>query len=103
MFCNHVEFGTVEAAIEFLSSAGSEDDPVILNQLNSWTRQLMSSELVVDGIGSRCADTADELAGYLERFVKTVSAPEGEQAVPSLWPIVRIVRYNMVSALLDIY
>ena len=97
MFCDRKEFATDEAATAFLSLAESADDTILLNKLYSWTKQLMSSEKVIDGIATRCADTAVELGGYLERFVKTVSVPEGEPAVHSAWPLVKIVRYREVS------
>ena len=95
LLCTHKEFETDESATEFLSSAESADDPVILNRIVSWTKQLMAKELVVDGIGARNADTPEELSGLLERFIKPVSVSEGERPIASLWPIVRIVRYEI--------
>jgi hypothetical protein len=96
LFCNHKDFATDEAAMKFLSTAKSASDPVILTQLIARVKQLMATEQVVDGIGAGNADTAEELGQLIERFVKTVSVPEGEPPRASLWPIVRIVRYETI-------
>jgi len=96
LFCNHRDFATDEAATEFLSTAKSASDPVILTQLIARVKQLLATEQVFDGIGAGNADTAEELGQLIERFVKPVSVADGDPPRASLWPIVRIVRYENI-------
>ncbi|MCJ1399570.1 hypothetical protein MMC11_002772 [Xylographa trunciseda] len=101
LFRNRAEFATDQAATLFLSSATSENDETILDQLFSWTQQLVLMEEAASGLASYFADTAEELGGKLKRFVQTVSFPQGFDQVASFWPIIRIVRVGLRSRLLQ--
>ncbi|MCJ1396569.1 hypothetical protein MMC18_009460 [Xylographa bjoerkii] len=101
LFRDRAEFATDQAAILFLSSATSENDSTILDQIFSWTQQLVLAEQAASGLASYSADTAEELGGKLKRFVQTVSFPMGYDQVASLWPIVRMVRVGLRSRFLQ--
>ena len=93
LFRDRAEFSSNDAASMFLSSATSESDTIILERLFAWTTQLLLTEQAGSGLAFCCADTAEELGGKLKRFVQTVTYPTEHDQVPSLWPIVKIVRY----------
>lgn len=99
LFCNRTEFqrqGTFddEAVQEFMKSAKSPTDQAITSKFSHWTRELLAEYTCEENIASRYANTAEELSGMLEVFVKTVAGDGATSTKPSLWPLVRVIRSN---------
>ena len=95
LFANRQEFSNEERTREYLERAQSASDPKMLDQLCAWTQESISKYGAEGGIIRRSAYAPDELADEIERFVKSCRhlLDENDCHVPSLWPLVRIVRY----------
>ena len=95
LFANREEFSNEERTIEYLERAQSASDPKMLHQLCGWIQESISKCGAEDGIIRRSAYAPEELAKEIERFVKTCKhlLDENDCHVPSLWPLVRTVRY----------
>ncbi|KAF1998322.1 hypothetical protein P154DRAFT_621882 [Amniculicola lignicola CBS 123094] len=103
LFSNHPEFSDEATADEFLSSATSATDPVILNRLLKWTKNILCT-FVPDGKTTLTIE-ANTAAGLVERFLPfTRTVPYREfNGLPlnfSPWPLVRLVRVCIDSPIL---
>ena len=95
LFANREEFSNEERTREYLGRAQSASDPKMLDQLCAWIQASISKYGAEGGIIRRSAYAPDELANEIERFVKSCKhlLDEDDCHVPSLWPLVRTVRY----------
>ena len=95
LFANREEFSNKERTREYLERAQSASDPKMLDQLCAWIQESISKCGAKGGIIHRSAYAPDELANEIERFVKSCKhlLDENDCHVPSLWPLVRTVRY----------
>jgi hypothetical protein len=100
LFCNRKEFNSKEAALVFLRTAQSEDDPDILRVLNEWTNELLEAyDITSDCIETEGASIDDISRGTMI-FTNTVEFDDFEDPIPSLWPLVKVVRIGLDSPLL---
>jgi hypothetical protein len=95
LFAGHSEFADADAAEEFLSTAKSPSDPVVLNKLIRWTKGILNT-FVKDG-NSTVTLGADTAAGLVEKFIPfTRKVPygnfNGKPLTYSPWPFVRLIR-----------
>ena len=95
LFANREEFSNEERTREYLEQAQSASDPKMLHQLCGWIQESISKYGAEGGIIRRSAYAPEELADEIERFVKSCKhlLDENDCHVPSLWPLVRTVRY----------
>ena len=91
MFADREEFSTDERTHQFLEQA----HPEMLQVFSDWIQESISECGAEDGVIHRSAHAPDELARETERFVKSCrnSLDEHGCRIPSLWPLVREVRY----------
>ena len=89
LYAEYPEFHSEVAAQEFLDTATSDHDPMILDKLFTWSREVIASCEAKNSVVEKAADTAIELGGKIERFVKTWN---GDYVLPSPWPLVKLVR-----------
>ena len=106
LFADREEFRGQDRAQNFLRTAKSSSDSAILSDLVAWTENLISLIGGEGGIVHRSSDTTEDLALKLETFVGINSILENEngetlEALPSLWPIVKIVRVGLQSHFLS--
>ena len=106
LFADREEFRGQERARAFLRTAKSSSDIAILSDFVSWIENLISRIGGEGGIVHRSSDTTDDLAFKLETFVGINPILENENgetlaSVPSLWPIVKIVRVGLQSHFLS--
>ncbi|KAL8823400.1 MAG: hypothetical protein Q9191_005893 [Dirinaria sp. TL-2023a] len=97
LFCNRTEFqrqGTFddEAVQEYIKSAESPNKQAVTQKFFQWTRELLAEYSFEECIASRSANTAEELSGLLEVFLKTVGGDGESSTKPSLWPLVQVIR-----------
>ena len=102
LFADREEFRSQERARNFLETAKSSSDSAILSKFEVWIANLISLIGAEGGIVHRSSDTTEDLAIKLEAFVGMNPILEDEngetfEAVPSLWPIVKIVRVGLQS------
>ena len=106
LFADREEFRSQERARNFLETATSPSDSVILGKFEIWMASLMSLIGAEGGIVHRSSDTTEDLTFKLETFVGMNTILEDEngetlEALPSLWPIVKIVRVGLQSQFLS--
>ena len=106
LFADQEEFRSQERAQNFLLTAKDPSDCLILGKFEVWIASLMSLIGAEGGIVHRSSDTTEDLAFKLETFVGTISTLEDDngetpEALPSLWPIVKIVRVSLQSHFLS--
>ena len=106
LFADREEFRGQDRAQNFLRTAKSSSDSAILSELVAWIENLISLIGGEGGIVHRSSDTTEDLALKLETFVGINSILENEngetlEALPSLWPIVKIVRVGLQSHFLS--
>ena len=89
LYAEYPDFQSEEAAQEFLDTATSDHDPMILDKLYTWSREVIASCEADNSVVERAADTAIELGGKIERFVKTWN---GDDVLSSPWPLVKLVK-----------
>ena len=91
LFADREEFRTEERTHQFLEQA----HPEMLQIFSDWIQESISECGAEDGIIRRSAHAPDELARETERFVKPCRHLLDEHGcrIPSLWPLVRVVRY----------
>ena len=99
LFCNRAEFQRQgifddEAVQEHMKSAESPTDQAIIAKFSHWTRELLAQYTGEECIAFRNANTAAELSGMLEVFVKITAGDEESRMKPSLWPLVRSIRFD---------
>ena len=110
LFADREEFSNEERTHEFLKQA-QQSDLKMLQIFLDWIQESTSTCGAKDGIIRRYAHAPDELARRIERFVKSCRhlLDERDCHVPSLWPLVRVVRiitnqaktYRVYSPLLN--
>ena len=95
LFADRDEFSDEERTKNSLEQIQSPSDPEMLQTLYGWIKESISKCGAEDGIIYRSAYAPDELAGETERFVKSCKhmLDEKDCHVPSLWPLVKQVRY----------
>ena len=106
LFADKEEFRSQDRAANFLLTAKDSSDCLILGKFEVWIASLMSLIGAEGGIVYRSSDTTEDLAFKLETFVATISTLEDDdgetpEALPSLWPIVKIVRVGLQSHFLS--
>ena len=106
LFADREEFRSQERARNFLKTATSSSDSAILSKFEIWIAYLISLIGAEGGVVHRSSDTTEDLAFQLESFVgmnPTLEDESGEtlEALPSLWPIVKIVRVGLESRFLS--
>ncbi|MCJ1377163.1 hypothetical protein MMC17_000255 [Xylographa soralifera] len=98
IYAEYPEFQSEEAAQEFLDTATSDRDPMILDKLFTWSREVVASCEADNSVVERAADSAIELGGKIERFVKTWN---GDDILSSPWPLVKLVKIGLHSVFLS--
>lgn len=103
LFADHESFRNQECATEFLRTATSKDDQVILQCFSKWIDEIMEMNKPQDGLIHLTASTPEELSSRLEPWVSSNSIveEEGYSQSPSFWSIVRIAKVGMRSSLLE--
>ncbi len=106
LFADQEEFRSQDRAQNFLRTAKSPSDSAILSKFVAWIEHLISQVGGENGIVHRSSDTTENLAFKLETFVGMNPILEDEngetlEALPSLWPIVEIVRVGLQSHFLS--
>lgn len=103
LFADRAEFKDESSATAFLGTAGSANDVTMLQRLLDWVKELVAEYCGQSGIIRRTGFTPDELAKEIERFVKPSSTlvDDDGRPVPSLWPIVSMVKVGLRSPLLE--
>ena len=106
LFADREEFRSQERVRNFLKTAKSSSDSAILSKFEVWIANLISLIGAEGGIVHRSSDTTDDLTLKLESFVGMNPILEDEsgetlEAIPSLWPIVKIVRVGLQSHFLS--
>lgn len=103
LFLNRDQFKNENSANRYIQKASSACDKDILEQLYQWVHESISKSGAQNGIILRSADAPDELANNIARFVKTCpdSVDDEGYSLPSLWPIVEVVRVGLRSPLLE--
>lgn len=94
LFADRPEFANEETITAFFATANSANDRTFLEKLCQWTRDAIRTYNGQNGTIYRNASTADRLAANTEPFVKISTSTKNEDGrpLPSLWPIVEIVR-----------
>ncbi|MCJ1285351.1 hypothetical protein MMC26_004691 [Xylographa opegraphella] len=98
LYAEYPEFYSEETAEEFLRTATSDHDPLILDKLLTWSREVIAGSEADNSIVEKTADTAIELTGKIERFVQTWN---GDFVLASPWPLVKLVRIGLHSTCLS--
>lgn len=106
LFADQEEFRSQERAQKFLLTAKDSSDCLILGKFEVWIASLMSLIGAEGGIVHRSSDTTEDLAFKVETFVGAILTLEDDngetpEALPSLWPIVKIVRVGLQSHFLS--
>lgn len=103
LFTDHTEFYDESSTKAFLGTATSADDAVILYRLFDWVQELIGKFCGQNGVIVRTGYTPDELAKNIERFVKPSSTivDDDGRSIPSLWPVVSMVKVGLRSPLLE--
>lgn len=103
LFAARENFRNESCASDYLSKATSKDDQEILQGFSTWVDELMNEQKPQNGLIYLTASTAEELSIRLEPWVTTKSMAEDDEysKTPSFWPVVRIARVGMHSALLQ--
>ncbi|MCJ1433884.1 hypothetical protein MMC27_003249 [Xylographa pallens] len=98
LYAEYPEFQSEEAGQAFLDTATSDHDPMILDKLYTWSREVIASCEADNSVVERAADTAIDLGGKIERFVKTWN---GDEILSSPWPLVKLVKIGLHSVFLS--
>lgn len=101
LFANRDEFRNEEAIECFFSTAKSAEDNDILHILQKWVEMTMVEYEADNGLLCLNAHTGEELAGKVEPFANTCTDVDDKgRPIPSLWPLVKIIRVGLQSRLL---
>lgn len=94
LFANREAFSNEQRTKEFLEQAQSPSDPNMLEKLFGWVQDSISKCGAEGGIVRRSAYAPEELASGIEQFVKSCKhlVDENDCYIPSLWPLVHVVR-----------
>jgi len=104
LFCAYPECQTKEATKEFLGTAASADDPMILSKLRGWTADILK-RLCDNGTSSIkfMAEAPDKLRMYIDPYTTTdfedFPPDKGLRCHP--WPIISNIVYNMKNPTLN--
>lgn len=106
LFADREEFRGQDRAQDYLRTAESSSDMTIISDFMVWMVNLISQIGGDDGTVYRSSDTTEDLGFKLESFVGMNPILENEngetlEALPSLWPIVKIVRVGLQSHFLS--
>ena len=106
LFADREECRGQDRAQDFLRTAKTSSDMAILSDFMVWIENLITLVGGDGGTVHRSSDTTDDLAFKLESFVGMNPILENEngetlEALPSLWPIVKIVRVGLQSHFLS--
>ena len=106
LFADREEFRSQDRARNFLETATGPSDSAILGKFEVWIANLISLIGAEEGIVHRSSDTTEDLTFKLETFVGMNPILEDEngealEPLPSLWPIVKIVRVGLQSQFLS--
>ena len=92
LFCDKEDFSSDELAKKFLRCAKSDSDPEILDRLRGWLQGLLDragveqNRLIVE------ADDMKTLSTKIQAYARTATANDSADQVPSLWPLVKIIK-----------
>ena len=96
LFCDIPEFGTNEKAHEFLAAAESDKVEMVLSTLYDWLREQFH-KLQLNGNSIRFeADSGEELNQKLKRFVAIAVSGDEKSSIPSFWPVIETIRFELV-------
>lgn len=98
IFIEHRECKTKRLTKEFLQSATSEDDKVILSQLRKWADKLIQREAEDQDSVWLKASTAQEMLKHVEKYT-TEAVDGGGERMLSMWPLVRLVKVHFENPL----
>lgn len=98
VFLEHRECQTKRATRDFLKSATSENDKVVLAQLNKWADKLVFRETEGQDSVWLTASTPQEMLKRVEVY-STEITDEESQRVPSIWPLVRLIKVHFTNPL----
>ena len=106
LFADREEFRGQDRAQDFLRTARSSSDLAMLSDFMVWIEDLISLTGGDNGTVHRSSDSTEDLAIKLDSFVGINPILENEngetlEALPSLWPIVKIVRVGLQSHFLS--
>ena len=93
LFCDRKELSSSAAAIKFIRSAKSDSDPKVIDQLKAWLNRLLKTAGVKENKVVLEANDMTTLHTHLLDFSRNMSSHGDRNQVPSLWPIVRLIRY----------
>ena len=99
LFADRDEFSDDERTNDFLEQTKCASDPEMLRIFSGWIQNSMSKCGAAGGIVHRSASATEELASEIEQFVKPCRhvLDENDCHVPSLWPLVKKVRYSVLA------
>lgn len=100
LFCDQVEFETVDSAMRFLDTIQSEDDELMLDRLTDWAHAVKESHLKSNDFVQVAASTADQLIGYLQPYSSTIEGEFGRGRTQP-WPLVRQIDFGMDIRILN--
>lgn len=98
VFLEHRECQTKRATRDFLKSATSENDKVVLAQLNKWADKLVFRETEGQDSVRLKASTPQEMLKKVETY-STEITDEESQRVLSMWPLVRLIKVHFNNPL----
>lgn len=98
VFLEHRECQTKRLTREFLKSATSENDKVILAQLNKWADKLVFRQTEGQDSVWLKASTPQEMLKQVEMY-STEITDEESQRVLSMWPLVRLIKVHFNNPL----
>jgi GTPase SAR1 family protein len=98
LFCAQVECRSKDATAEFLNTAKSADDPIVISKLRGWTTDMLK-RLSQDGSSSVTfeAESPDKLQKYVDPYTTTdyddFPPDRGLKCHP--WPIIANIVYHI--------
>ena len=100
LFCDQVEFETLDSAMKFLETIQSEDDEVVLDQLTNWADAVKESHLKGNDFVQVAASTAAQLIGYLVPYSATILRELGRGRTQP-WPLIRRIDFGLDIPILN--
>jgi len=115
LFVHHAPFRTKETARAFLATTVSAKDKKFLSMFSTWMQDMMVVAGSENGVISRSGNTCEDIVAELDMFItnwRSVGDDEVEEEeeeeeeedegykCPAYWPIVKIVKIGLRSALL---
>jgi hypothetical protein len=100
LFCDQKEFCSRSAAVNYLEQYRSRNH-LIIKEMNIWVQGLLGKHTNADGTTFRQASTAQTLIRDITPFTSAVAESEGEEVAPSLWPLVKKIKFGLDNPLLN--